>query len=303
MTTENAGSSHFESHITIDAAGDTVINQLKQNTALNIQTLKKAMKNGSVWLESSHGIHRIRRAKKNVNKGDQIHLYYDEAIQNTQPEAAILIADEGDYSIWNKPYGMYSQGTKWGDQCSIYRWAEQHLKPQRTAFVVHRLDRAANGLIILAHSKKMAAVFSGMFKYRKIKKQYKAVIAGNIQQLTLPYTISSDIDDKPAVTHIKEQTHNGDRNNGKTSTLTIEIETGRKHQIRKHLAEISHPILGDRLYGKEPYHGNLQLCAYLLEFHCPLTDELKTYVLKDTVFKKPAPENTALENMPPENAS
>jgi len=266
---------HFESHISVSSPDSTVIEQLKQNTDLSIQTLKNAMTNGAVWLESDFGIHRIRRAKKTLAEGNKLHLYYDEDIQATKPDAAVLIADEGEYSIWNKPYGMYSQGSKWGDQCSIYRWAEQHLEPQRTAFVVHRLDRAASGLIILAHSKKMATVFSDLFKNRKITKIYKAVIAGKLQQLTLPYTINSDIDNKPAVTHIKEQVHNSND----TSTLIIEIETGRKHQIRKHLAEINHPILGDRLYGEAPFENDLQLTACLLEFECPIDKQIKSYSL------------------------
>jgi len=246
---------HFESHISVSSPDSTVIEQLKQNTDLSIQTLKNA--------------------KKTLAEGNKLHLYYDEDIQATKPDAAVLIADEGEYSIWNKPYGMYSQGSKWGDQCSIYRWAEQHLEPQRTAFVVHRLDRAASGLIILAHSKKMATVFSDLFKNRKITKIYKAVIAGKLQQLTLPYTINSDIDNKPAVTHIKEQVHNSND----TSTLIIEIETGRKHQIRKHLAEINHPILGDRLYGEAPFENDLQLTACLLEFECPIDKQIKSYSL------------------------
>jgi len=233
------------------------------------------MHNGAVWLESAIGIHRIRRAKKILNQGEILHFYYDEQVQSTQPETAFLIADEGHYSIWNKPYGMYSQGSKWGDHCTIYRWAEKQLQPQRTAFLVHRLDRAANGLIILAHSKKMATEFSDLFKNKKIKKRYRAVIAGDMVSLDLPYTIDSKIDERPAITHIIEQTPGHDN----TSTLLIEIETGRKHQIRKHLSEIGHPILGDRLYGKEPYKNNLQLCACLIEFHCPLSKQLKRFTL------------------------
>ncbi len=52
------------------------------------------------------------------------------------------------------PYGMLSQGSKWSDHCTIARFAQQHLTPERPVFIVHRLDRAATGLILIAHSKK-----------------------------------------------------------------------------------------------------------------------------------------------------
>jgi len=234
------------------------------------------MKNGAVWLESSNGIHRLRRAKKQLGENDTVHLYYYAAIQGSAPAAAELIADEGEYSIWYKPYGMYSQGTKWGDHCTIYRWAEQHLQPQRPAFPVHRLDRAASGLMILAHTKKMAQAFSEMFKNRKIRKQYRATVEGGLGGIELPYTIETTLDDKPAVSKIvslQEQ----DRN----TTVTIEIETGRKHQIRRHLSGMGFPIIGDRLYGSGESEDNLKLQAVYLNFICPITGQVREYESKD----------------------
>lgn len=274
MTPEHTSSSHFESHIPLASANQTALDHLSANTPLSKQKLKKAMSNGAVWLESSTGIQRLRRAKKILNTGDKLHLYYDEDIQNTGPEAALLIADEGEYSIWNKPYGMYSQGTKWGDHCTLYRYAEQHLQPQRPAFPVHRLDRAASGLMIIAHSKSMAAAFSGLFKNREVEKQYRAVVEGRLGEIDLPYVISSDIDDKPAISKIISIENQGDN-----SIVNIAIETGRKHQIRKHLSELGYPIVGDRLYGTGRSEENLQLQSNYLRFDCPLTNNTKEYSL------------------------
>ena len=272
----------FEKHINIDNDGITALQHLASHTPLSKQQIKQAMKNGCVWLESSHGIARTRRVKKVLQAGDCLHIYYDATIQHSQPAAADLIADEKEYSIWNKPCGMYSQGTKWGDHCSIYRWAEQHLTPQRPAFPVHRLDRAANGLMILAHSKKMAAAFSSLFKNREIQKQYRATVTGHLDDITLPHSITQAIDEKPALSKIisVEQLELNSR-------LIIEIETGRKHQIRKHLAALGHPIVGDRLYGREKSaedasiesDEDLQLQSYYLKFTCPVTGALKEYSL------------------------
>ena len=274
MTQDISDTSHAELHITAKTSSQTAVELLAENTPISKQKLKSAMTKGAVWIESSTGIHRLRRAKKVIAINNVIHLYYDEDIQQAEPDKAILIADENDYSIWNKPYGMYSQGTKWGDHCTIYRWAEKHLKPQRPAFLVHRLDRAASGLIIIAHTKKMAAAFSALFENRKIQKQYKATVEGVPVQLTLPFIISNDIDNKPAITKIiaVEQYTN-------KALVTIEIETGRKHQIRRHLAEIGYPIVGDRLYGSGQSNENLQLQSNYLKFNCPLTNIVREYSL------------------------
>lgn len=306
MTQENLDHSHFELHIPVPAPKQAAPKQLAsertapiqlaaEQTAIDIlherlhasnipfskQKIKSIMANGAVWLESDTGIQRLRRAKKIIPVNSIIHLYFDERIQNTKPEEAELIADNKDYSIWNKPYGMYSQGTKWGDHCTIYRWAETQLKPQRKAFLVHRLDRAATGLMILAHSKTMASTFSNLFKNREIQKCYKAKVTGNLKELKLPHPIKTEIDNKSAtstITSVKQLDN--------SALLTIEIETGRKHQIRKHLSEIGFPIIGDRLYGSQFNQSessenlqleNLQLQSYYLKFECPISNEIVEY--------------------------
>jgi len=129
-------SNKFEKHIKLEHE-QTALECLSEKIALSKQQLKKLMQNGAVWLENDIGIHRVRRARKKLQLNNQLHVYYDAKIQATEPPEAKLISDEGDYSIWNKPSGMYSQGTKWGDHCTI----------NRCAFIVHRLDKAANGLI------------------------------------------------------------------------------------------------------------------------------------------------------------
>jgi tRNA pseudouridine32 synthase/23S rRNA pseudouridine746 synthase len=255
------------------------IDSLAGEFSFSRQKLKQLMQNGAVWLENAQGIHRLRRAKKMLQSGDCLHVYYDEAIQQAQPLPAQLIADEGDYSVWNKPSGMYSQGTRWGDHCSIYRYAESHLQPQRPAFIVHRLDRAASGLILLAHSKQAAAALSRLFEQHAIYKKYTATVEGDFSHRSLPYFIEAPIDDKSALTEVLAVRYD---QSSDSSQLEVRIHTGRKHQIRCHLSGLGFPIVGDRLYGSTRLQGDLQLRSVQIKFISPLDGEEKNYVLRET---------------------
>lgn len=269
----------IEIHIDITESNHTAVDLLADKTSISKSQLKQAMTKGAVWLTRGKKTQCIRRAKKTLLAGDKLHLYYNEEILAQEPPRPELIADEGAYSVWYKPYGMLSQGSKWGDHCTISRWAEQHLSPQRPAFIVHRLDRAATGLILVAHEKKVAAALSALFQSRDIDKQYKAIVHGKFP--VVEQTINSDIDDKTAISHVQllEYDEESDR-----SLVQVKIETGRKHQIRRHLSEAGFPIIGDRLYGdfeKNNEHEDLQLTAFTLAFQCPVTGKPRAYRLND----------------------
>ncbi len=267
----------------------SAVELLSENTDFSRQKIKQFMQKGCVWLEqdakkNQRTTQRIRRAKKSLSVGDILHFYYDKKVLSSTPEAAELISDQGAYSIWNKPSGMLSQGSKWGDHCTINRWAEKNLKPERPAFIVHRLDRAASGLIILAHRKQTAAQFSKMFEKREIEKHYEVKVQGDFSQAFPEFsnhkkTIDEPIDDKSAISHI--QFLNYDKANN-ASLLDVNIETGRKHQIRKHLLGVGFLVIGDRLYGSKnkDYEEDLKLKAVLLKFICPVKNEEVLFRLK-----------------------
>jgi tRNA pseudouridine32 synthase/23S rRNA pseudouridine746 synthase len=265
----------FESHLLVESPDDNAVDLLQQASGLSKQRIKQAMTRGAVWLTRGRNTQRLRRAKRALRAGDELHLYHDSRILQEIPAEADLIADVGGYSVWNKPYGLRSQGSKWGDHCTVTRWAERHLEPERPAFTVHRLDRAANGLILVAHSKKMAAALSELFKKREVEKRYRAVVAGDFSAQPSPLRIEKPVDDKVAISEISLISVDGGQ-----STVDVRIETGRKHQIRRHLAGLGHPVIGDRLYGSGEKDGvDLQLTAYLLAFHCPVNDEPVEYRL------------------------
>lgn len=266
----------IEKHTTLSEDTDSALAVLEAESGLSKQKLKQAMQKGCVWWERGKQVQRLRRATKPLKAGDQLHLYYDVEVLATVPPTPKLIADEGAYSIWHKPYGMYSQGTKWGDHCTITRYAEQHLTPQRPAFTVHRLDRAANGLIIIAHKKTVAAAFAQLFKEHKLQKHYRAVVYGKWDLSQPELLIDSPVEDKPARSFVKGISYN---ETTQQSVVDVRIETGRKHQIRRHLSGMGFPLVGDRLYGDKPQTQDLQLTAYYLAFSCPVTGFEKEYRL------------------------
>jgi len=275
----NQTSPSFEKHIVIDETSSLAVDVLAEATGLSKQCMKHAMKKGAVWVtpasenskpESEKNARRLRRAKKTLQPGDTLHLYYDENILAEIPPEPKLIADEGKYSVWYKPYGLRSQGSKWSDHCTIYRWVETHLEPERPAFSVHRLDRAATGLMIIAHKKSAAVEFSRMFAKREIEKRYRVVVNGKFPETSQPFTMAQDIDGRAAVSHATLLEYDETQNR---SLLEVNIESGRKHQIRRHLSEAGYPVVGDRLYGSASEEENekedLQLTACYLAFNIP----------------------------------
>lgn len=248
---------------------------LQQASGLSKQRIKLAMTQGAVWLTRGRKTQRLRRAKRVLRDGDEIHLYYDDEILAERPAEPVLVSDAGEYSVWNKPYGLRSQGSKWGDHCTVVRWAERNLQPERPAFTVHRLDRAASGLILIAHSKRSAAALSELFRLRKVEKRYRVLVHGRLEESAVPLRIDEPIDGKHAVTEVLRFEPRAD---GKRSLLEVRIETGRKHQVRRHLAGLGHPVVGDRLYGTGEEDGvDLRLNAWLLAFRSPVSGESAEY--------------------------
>lgn len=259
----------IEVHQAIETADILPVDLLHQVTKLPKQRIKIAMQKGAVWITRGADTQRLRRAKRRLRSGDEIHLYYDTEVLDEHPAEPELIADAGDYSVWNKPFGLRSQGSKWGDHCTIVRWAERHLLPERPAFTVHRLDRAATGLILVAHTKTMAAKLSGLFRQREITKRYRALVHGDFSSEPDPLRVEFSIDGKEAISEFSFQESVA---NGAKSLIDVSIETGRKHQIRRHLAELGYAIVGDRLYGTGASDDeDLQLVASNLAFACPIT--------------------------------
>ena len=268
-----------EFHLSIDAnnASQKVSQLLADTSGLSQQQIKQAMQKGAVWLENQYGTHRIRRASTALKPNSTVHFYYSPTVLAIEPPTPELIADEQAYSVWHKPTGMLSQGSKWSDHCTINRWIESHYRfgtqPQRNCFIVHRLDKAANGLILIAHSKKVTTALARLFETRALDKRYHVIVEGEFPSDI--HNIHSPIDNKVAHSIAKRIDYCQIQNR---SLVEVTIKTGRKHQIRQHMKRAGHPVVGDRLHGNANSESpDLQLQAFKLSFYCPISLTDKHY--------------------------
>lgn len=252
--------SSFNLDIVIDQP-QTGVSALYARCDLSKGQIKDAMQKGAVWLRRDGRAQRLRRAKRQLRAGDALSLYYNEAILKLEPARPQLLRDEQNYSLWYKPAGLMATGSRYADHHSILRQVELAL--HRPTLLVHRLDRFTRGVMLLAHSKKTAAALSKQFSDRVVQKIYQAEVVGSMDQSR---TVELSVNGKPAVSHIRPLQTNADR-----TIVEVQIETGRKHQIRTHLAAIGYPIVGDRKAGQG--ERDLQLVAVRLCFVCPDSEQ------------------------------
>lgn len=252
---------------------------LANRTGLTKGRIKDAMNKGALrWRKGGSGaMKRLRRATAPLSAGDDISFYYDEKLLAIKPLVPECVADEGQYSVWYKPADLLSQGNEFGDHCSLLRQAELLLEPRRETFLVHRLDREATGLMLVAHNGEAAGKLSQMFAGREVEKRYWVKVQGIFGPVDTHKTLSEPLDDKPATSQVRVlEVHEGSN----TSLLEVEIETGRKHQIRRHLASAGFPVVGDERYGG-PVAPMLCLTSMVLKFKCPLSGKKRNYALAE----------------------
>ncbi|GHS94173.1 ribosomal large subunit pseudouridine synthase C [Alphaproteobacteria bacterium] len=167
-----------------------------------------------------------------------------------------LILDETDsFLILNKPSGVDVQGGTHVKE-SIDDWLKTRSKEYR---LVHRIDRATSGLLLVAKTLEAAIFLTKLFREKKIQKKYRALIWGIPSAkkgiLTYPLALKGGASSLVVVDKVRGQeakTHYSwlrSAPEGLWSEVELRPETGRKHQLRVHLAALGHPILGDEKYG------------------------------------------------------
>jgi 23S rRNA pseudouridine1911/1915/1917 synthase len=201
-----------------------------------------------------------------------------------------VIAEDEVIVVIDKPAGLLTMATEKEKTRTAYAVLRAYLnnkKPPEKLFIVHRLDREASGLVVFAKSPESKERLQAQFKDHSAGRRYVAVVHGRVKEDA--FTVKSNLAEnaafrvystqnrrlgKLAVTHVKVL-----KRNSKTTLVEVRLETGRKHQIRVHLAERGHPIVGDKAYGStlNPIR-RLALHGVRLEFKHPVSGEHKTLV-------------------------
>ncbi|MEZ5729143.1 MAG: RluA family pseudouridine synthase [Burkholderiaceae bacterium] len=129
--------------------------------------------------------------------------------------------------------------------------------------LAHRLDRDTSGLLMIAKTRPALVALHAMLRERQVDKRYLAIVAGRWPRRTRTLDgslrryltasgerrVAVDDDGRVAITHVTGLAHRSLPELGVFSRVAVEIETGRTHRIRVHLAEARHPIAGDQKYG------------------------------------------------------
>jgi tRNA pseudouridine32 synthase/23S rRNA pseudouridine746 synthase len=257
-----------------------LIDFLEKHTKLSKSNLKKVLNNGGVWfrkLASSKRV-KIRRATAPLLPESHVEFFFDPRYLNLEIPEAREVSAHKEWGLWYKPPGLLSQGTDFGDHMSILRQVE---KAKGKAFLIHRLDREAHGLMLFAYTHHAAGAFSQLWQKSLVKKFYKVEVAGDIKK-KFPEggDIHFKLDGKDAHTSftITEQKEH-------SAILLVQIHTGRLHQIRRHFEELGYPVLGDPKYGVgNKNNEGIRLMAYKLNFIDPLSKKEINFELSDVVF-------------------
>ena len=212
------------------------------------------------------------------------------------PHGLVILYEDSDVLVVDKPAGLLTMGTDSDKTRTAYFLLTDYVrkgysKSRNRIFIVHRLDRETSGIVIFA--KNVEAKIRLQERWKDTEKKYLAVVHG---QCAKPSgTITTYLAENKA--HIVYST--SDRTKGKLSStgykvlkqtknfalLELDLLTGRKHQIRVHLAGIGHAVVGDRKYGKgDRDHTRLALHAISISFKHPFFGQQLTFESQVPVY-------------------
>lgn len=213
-----------------------------------------------------------------VNLKKDSELILNEHIKKSTEE--LVIHEESDYFIINKPANLAVQGgtkIKKNLDSMLYTLNDKfNIKPR----LVHRLDKKTSGILIIARNLDSAKFFGNLFKTRSIEKIYLALVEG----ITMK---KSGIIDSPI--HYNNKQYEAVtkylllKSLGHQSLLLLKPITGRKHQIRRHLAQIGHPVIGDDKYNGPLYNQKSSKTLFLHSYSINFEDKnkrSKTFIAK-----------------------
>ncbi len=258
----------------------------KKREDLSRVMVQKLIENGNVLVDGKK-----RKISYKVQVGEVIELDIPEAKETGIKAEDIpldIVYEDEDIIVVNKPKGMVVHPANGNPDGTLVNAIMAHCKGSLSGIggeirpgIVHRLDKDTSGLLIVAKNDKAHINMSEQIKNREVKKIYIALVRGVVPEneatINMPIGRSTKDrkkmavrkDGKEAITHFKVL-----KRYANYTLLEVKIDTGRTHQIRVHMAEIGHPVVGDMVYsnGKNEFGVQGQMLhAKSLDFKHPIT--------------------------------
>lgn len=220
-----------------------------------------------------------------LKQGDTVQIHTRVADESVKLSGLRILFEDEHLIVIEKDAGLLTIATNREKQKTAYYQLMDYVKsinPSYRVFIVHRLDRDTSGVMIFAKSKNVQQLLQENWHSIVPKRAYIALVEGSVQKNAetitswlkenrafIMYSSQRPNDGQKAVTHYKVL-----KRNKKNSLLEVHLDTGRKNQIRVHMQDLHHPIVGDKKYGARTKPiGRLGLHAHKIAFTHPITNK------------------------------
>jgi len=241
---------------------------------------RKAIKREELLLNGE-----VCESSRFVHPGDVVSLLRSPPSRHKIFELEIPVIFEDEHmAIMDKPTGLIVNGNRYR---TLQNSLRHNLQPclEEDALPLprpcHRLDAPTGGLVVVAKSHRALVKMGHLLEGRRVEKRYRALLVGRLEGTG---EVRSPIEGREAHTRYQALSHNRALKTEWQTTVDLWPLTGRTHQLRRHMAELGHPILGDSLYGTDApllKGKGLFLRAISLRFPHPVFGEVMDFALPD----------------------